>query len=45
MYYVEVLGCLNFLSALPSGRWIWLLLYLIRIGELRFVHTIIEILE
>ncbi len=30
---------------LPSGRWIRLLLYLIRIGELRFVPTIIEILE
>ena len=30
---------------LPSSRWVRLLLYLIRIGELRFVPTIIEILE
>lgn len=30
---------------LPSGRLIRLLLYLIRLGELRFVPTIIEILE
>ena len=30
---------------LPPGRWVRLLLYLVRIGELRFVRSIIEILE